>query len=86
MNKKDDVQEHRPDDLAVGALETIAFHFPLVAMVVVFAAIAVWSAFSFIRENWAAVALVIAVPGLGLLAWRYRSAHIKESVRKPPGR
>lgn len=82
MTKQDDVQEHRPDDLTVGALETIAFHFPLVALVVVFAAIAVWSAFSFIRENWVAVAIVLAVAGLGFLAWRYRFAHAKASVGK----
>lgn len=80
MTKQDEVQEHRPDDVALWALETIAFNFPLVAMVVVLAAIAVWSAFSFIRENWVAVAIVISVVGLGLLAWRYRFAHAKESV------
>lgn len=80
MTKRDDVQERRPDDLAVGALETIAFHFPLVAMVVVFAAIAGWSAFSYIRENWVAVAIVIAVAVFGLLAWRYRFARAEESV------
>lgn len=80
MNKKDDIQEHRPDDWAFGALETITFHFPLVALVVVLTAIAVWSALSFIKENWVAVAIVIAVAGLGLLAWRYRFAHAKKSA------
>lgn len=82
MPKHDDAQEHRQDDLALGALETIAFHFPFVALVAVFAAVAIWAAFSFITKNWVAIAVVTAVAGLGLLAWRTVSRTRKDLLMR----